>query len=198
MNIYLVRHGELYWENNIKKCIGITDINLSEKGIKKAEEIGIFLKDKNISKIYTSNLKRCEKSAKIISSIIDTPYYIQEQLREINMGVWENKSFDYIKEKYPDEYKNRGKNISGFKIKNGETFQECYERSKDIFTKLVEENYNDNIVIISHSGVIKSIISYIENKTLNEILSIKLTYGQIITINYNENKYKIIWKNLEV
>ena len=48
MNIYLVRHGELYWEDNIKKCIGITDINLSEKGIKRAELVGLYLKDNNM------------------------------------------------------------------------------------------------------------------------------------------------------
>ncbi|WP_312287087.1 histidine phosphatase family protein, partial [Terrisporobacter sp.] len=76
MNIYLVRHGELYWEDNIKKCIGITDINLSEKGIKRAELVGLYLKDKNISKIYTSSLNRCKKSAEIISSILNVPYHV--------------------------------------------------------------------------------------------------------------------------
>lgn len=192
MNIYLVRHGELYWEDNIKKCIGITDINLNEKGTKKAELIGSFLKDKNISKIYTSGLKRCKKSAEIISSILNVPYHIENELIEINMGIWENKSFDYIKVKYPKEYENRGKNLSTFKIENGETFLECYKRSNNIFRRISEENYDNNVVIICHSGVIKSIISSIENIPLDEILSIKLEYGHIIHINYNKKQYKII------
>lgn len=192
MNIYLVRHGELYWEDNIKKCIGITDINLNEEGMKKAQLAGEFLKDKNISKIYTSNLNRCRKSAKIISLILNVPYYIENELAEINMGVWENKSFDYIKLKYPKEYENRGSNISTFRIENGETFQECYERSNRIFKKITEENYNQNIVIISHSGVIKSIICSIKNIPIDKILGIKLNYGHIIQINYNKKDYKII------
>lgn len=192
MNIYLVRHGELYWEDNIKKCIGITDINLNEKGIKKAESVGRFLKDKNISRIYTSNLKRCKKSAEIVSTILNVPYYIENELVEINMGIWENKSFEDIKAKYAKEYENRGKNISTFRIKHGETFQECYERSKCILKKISEANYNDNIVIISHSGVIKSMMCFIANISIDEILSIKLDYGHIIHINYNKKEYKII------
>ena len=192
MNIYLVRHGELYWEDNIKKCIGITDINLNEKGIKKAELAGRFLKDKDISKIYTSSLKRCKKTAEIISSISNVPYHIENELVEINMGIWENKSFDYIKVKYKNEYENRGKSISTFRIENGETFQECYERSNYVFRKLCKENYDNNIVIICHSGVIKSIICSIENIPLDEISSIKLEYGHIIHINYNKKQYKII------
>lgn len=192
MNIYLVRHGQLDWEDNIKKCIGITDINLSEKGIEKAESVGIFLKDKNIRKIYTSSLTRCKKSAEIISSILHVPYYIENQLMEINMGIWENKSFDYIKLNYPKEYEHRGKTLSTFRIKDGETFEECYERSKDIFIKLSEKNYDNNIVIVCHSGVIKSIICSISNIPIDEILNIKLDYGQIIHIYYDEKEYKII------
>lgn len=48
-----------------------------------------------------------------------------------------------------------------------------------------KENYNDNIVIISHSSVIKSIICSIENISIDEILSIKLNYGYITHISYN-------------
>lgn len=192
MNIYLVRHGELYWEDNIKKCIGITDKDLNENGIKKAESIGVFLKDKNIKKIYTSGLKRCKKSAQIISSILDVAYYIEDDLAEINMGIWENKSFDYIKAKYAKAYEERGMNISNFRIEKGETFKECYERSNHVFRKLSEENYNDNIAIISHSGVIKSIMCFIKNMDIDEVLNIKLDYGHIIQINYNKNEYEII------
>lgn len=192
MNIYLVRHGELDWKDNIKKCIGITDKDLNENGVKNAELVGNFFKDKNIKRIYTSGLKRCKKTAQIISSILNIPYYIEGNLEEIDMGIWENKSFDYIKINYSEEYKQRGLNISDFRIEKGETFRECYERSKIIFKQLSEESYNDNIIMISHSGVIKSIICFIENRHIDEVLNIKLDYGSIIQINYNKNEYKIL------
>lgn len=192
MEIYLVRHGQLDWEDNIKKCIGITDVKLNEEGIKKAVSIGNFLRERNINEIYTSNLTRCKKTAEIVSSILHIPYNIENQLIEINMGIWENKSFDYIKLNYPEEYYNRGKSLSTFRIKNGETFKECYERSNHIFRELSEKNYDKNIAIICHSGIIKSIICSISNISLDEILSIKLDYGQIVHIHYDKKDYKII------
>ena len=182
MNIYLIRHGKLNWEDNIKKCIGITDTKLSNEGIKMIEELISFIKDKNISKIYTSDLNRCEKSAQILSSSLKIPYYTQSELREINMGIWENKSFDYIKEHYPLEYDERGKNIETFKVENGESFYECYNRSVNIFKKLQKEN--KNIAIICHSGVIKCLLCYLKNIPLNNILNIKLNYGDIVCISY--------------
>lgn len=192
MEIYLIRHGQLDWEDNIKKCIGITDVKLNEEGIKKAVSIGNFLRERNINEIYTSNLTRCKKTAEIVSSILHIPYNIENQLIEINMGIWENKSFDYIKLNYPEEYYNRGKSLSTFRIKNGETFKECYERSNHIFRELSEKNYDKNIAIICHSGIIKSIICSISNISLDEILSIKLDYGQIVHIHYDKKDYKII------
>ncbi|MDY2736642.1 histidine phosphatase family protein, partial [Intestinibacter sp.] len=40
MKIYLIRHGRLNWEDGIKKCIGITDIELSHEGTQKAKSNG--------------------------------------------------------------------------------------------------------------------------------------------------------------
>ena len=191
MKIYLVRHGKLKWEDNIKKCIGITDIELNLEGIQIAEGNGKVLKDKNISKIYSSDLKRCEKTAQVISQIIEKPYELKEDLREINMGVWENKSFEYIKEKYPKDYEKRGENIDTFKVENGESFEECYKRAVEILKKLSNENKDKNIVLVSHSGIIRCLICYIKKIPLKDIKSIKLDYGEMITIDYYNEKYKI-------
>ena len=87
MKIYLVRHGKLKWEDNIKKCIGITDIELNLEGIQIAQGNGKVLKDKNISKIYSSDLKRCEKTAQVISKIIEKQYELKEDLNNGKVKV---------------------------------------------------------------------------------------------------------------
>ncbi len=190
MYIYLIRHGELNWQDNIKRCIGITDIELNERGIEKSYEIGRILSDKSISRVYSSNLKRCEETAKIVSDILEVPYHIEEDLREINMGIWENKTFDYIKNKYPLSYKERGEDIFRFQIKDGETFSECYKRAISVLDKLSQSD--ENIVLITHSAIIKSIVCFIEKLSKDDILNIKIGYGEIITISKNKNEYKIL------
>ena len=63
MNIYLIRHGKLYWDDNIKKCIGITDVDLSNEGIIMAQENGHFLEDKKSRKKETFRFLICSLSA---------------------------------------------------------------------------------------------------------------------------------------
>ncbi|MGN1033008.1 MAG: histidine phosphatase family protein [Intestinibacter sp.] len=196
MNIYLIRHGKLNWKDHKKKCIGITDVELSQEGIEKARENGVFLKDKNIKKIYTSDLSRCKKSAEIISNYLNIPYFIDRDLREIDMGIWENKSFSEIKKLYPLEYEERGNNIASFDKHGGESFEKCFERAEKALNKLAKENKDENIVLLTHSGIIKCLIAYIDKIPLNDILSIKQEYGAINVISFENNKFRILQRNI--
>ena len=54
-----------------------------------------------------------------------------------------------------------------------------------------DENKNKNIVLVCHSGIIKCLICYIKQIPLKDIMTIKLNYGQITSINYENEKYTI-------
>ncbi|MFP4020712.1 MAG: 2,3-diphosphoglycerate-dependent phosphoglycerate mutase [Halanaerobium sp.] len=72
MKIVLVRHGESKW-NLANKFTGWTDVDLSEQGVKEAEEAGKLLKEEGFSfdLAYTSYLKRATKTLNIILDIMD-------------------------------------------------------------------------------------------------------------------------------
>ncbi|WP_455538892.1 histidine phosphatase family protein [Terrisporobacter sp.] len=181
MYIYLIRHGEICFEDNEKKCIGITNIKLSNDGRIKAEQVSELLKDRKINKVYTSPLSRCLDFSKIICNKLEIPYFIEDDLKEINMGIWENLSFKKIKQLYKYDYVERGLNIKTFKIRDGESFEECSERAQKVFKKICNENKkNDkNIAIVTHSGIIRCLLSSINNIPLENILDIKVDYGTI-------------------
>ena len=64
--LFLVRHGQTQW-NVDKRTQGSTDTNLTEKGIWQAEKVSIRLENENITKVYTSDLKRAYQTAREIS-----------------------------------------------------------------------------------------------------------------------------------
>jgi len=72
MKIVLVRHGESEW-NLDNRFTGWTDVDLSEQGVKEAEEAGRLLKEEGFSfdLAYTSYLKRATKTLNIILDIMD-------------------------------------------------------------------------------------------------------------------------------
>ena len=64
--IYIVRHGET--KDNVDKKFRRADVELTEKGIKQAEEIGEELSSIKIPKIISSTLTRAIKTSEIILS----------------------------------------------------------------------------------------------------------------------------------
>ena len=72
MKIVLIRHGESLW-NLANRFTGWTDVDLSEQGVKEAEEAGRLLKEEGFSfdLAYTSYLKRATKTLNIILDIMD-------------------------------------------------------------------------------------------------------------------------------
>lgn len=197
MKIYLIRHGELDWKDGVKKCIGHTDIPLNHVGIKRAYDISNYLYDKKIDFIYSSDLIRCSSMAKIISTKLNVSFICKKELREINMGIWENMSFEEIKKIYPYEYEQRGKFISKYKIENGESFEECSKRSMKIFKEICSEGY-ENIVIISHCGINKCILSNLQNISIEGVLKVKQDYGCINVIEYDGYEFVVEKVNISL
>ncbi|MGM0602921.1 MAG: 2,3-diphosphoglycerate-dependent phosphoglycerate mutase [Bacillota bacterium] len=72
MKLVLLRHGESEW-NLANKFTGWTDVDLSQQGIKEAEEAGRLLKEEGykFDIAYTSYLKRATKTLNIVLDIMD-------------------------------------------------------------------------------------------------------------------------------
>ena len=66
MKFYVVRHP--WTESNVSNITqGWADSPLVSQGIKTVERLGNFLRDKSISKIFSSSLGRCIQTSKIIN-----------------------------------------------------------------------------------------------------------------------------------
>ncbi len=63
-NIYLLRHCETeHFEK--KRCIGITEVKLSENGIRQAQRLKEYFSEKNLSVIFSSDTIRAAETAEI-------------------------------------------------------------------------------------------------------------------------------------
>ena len=83
------------------RCQGSSDRELSEAGIRQAEQIcRRCLSNENIHAIYSSRLERARQTAELISRPHDLPVLIEEDLRELDHGELEGLTFNEIKEKF--------------------------------------------------------------------------------------------------
>ena len=176
MKITLVRHAEVI-EEYIGKYNGHIDIPLSQKGRDDAKKLAEELKYEKFDKIYCSDLLRAKETLDAFD--YNTKPVYSKKLREKSWGKHEGKSFDEI-QKEGIEYLNFEQWINSL---DGESIQEFKERIENYFYKTICEESLENILIITHAGVIKTLISIIKNTPLNEAFLIKLPYASYITFD---------------
>jgi len=187
--IYLIRHGAIKAGNN-KRFIGQIDLPLSEEGISQAKRLQQELSCVRLNHIFCSNLQRSLHTANIIAEKHSIKPEITTQIREINLGNWEGKTFDEIIRKYPDEFKQRGKDIANFRPPGGESFADCSKRVMAEFERIVQ-NTTGHILITGHAGINRTIICHIMGIPLEKIFSFSQDYGGLNLIIYGTFGYRI-------
>ena len=139
LTLYITRHGETEW-NIQKKMQGWQDSELTESGIKNAMHLGNSLKKTSINAVYSSPSNRTQKTAEVICGDRIIPIIIDENLKEINMGLWEGKTQSYIQENYPEEFNSFWDNPQNYNPVGGETFFETLERVREVLDRIKSEH----------------------------------------------------------
>ena len=158
--IFIVRHGQTSG-NSTQKYFGITDTELNKEGIIQAGLISKRLERENIYRIYSSSLKRSFKTAEIIARPHRMSVEPKEDLREINFGDWEGLSFQEIQKSYPHEFSKWQNNIMDFTTPHGESILELKGRVETAFSEILNSAIENNVVIVTHGGPIRVILSRI-------------------------------------
>ncbi len=190
--IYLVRHGKIDIGDE-KRYIGITDISLDETGKRQAIDMRRKLSDIVLDRAYTSPLKRCMETISIILKGRNIEIKEMDELKEINMGDWEYRTFDYIKEHFPEEFKKRGMALDSYTTPKGESFRNLQNRVMSIFNKIIEGK-DENVLIVAHAGVNRVILSKLMDLPLKKLMDIKQPYGCINILSFNKDSGKWIWE----
>jgi len=107
IKLVLVRHGQSIW-NLENRFTGWTDVPLSEKGVKEAQEAGMVLKEKGFTfdLAFTSVLKRAEDTLDYIlkeMDLSDIEIRHSWRLNERHYGALQGLNKDETKKKYGEE-----------------------------------------------------------------------------------------------
>ncbi|MGN1141970.1 MAG: histidine phosphatase family protein [Oliverpabstia sp.] len=167
--IYLIRHGKT---NNSHHCIGHTDISLEQNAYNAMNQMKPFLPQNN-KKVYTSPLKRARETAQYLYP--DQNIEEIADLKEINCGLWENLSFEEIRLNWKKEYVARGIEPYQTKIPGGESYEDVAKRVLKAIKQLLRD-CDEDLVLVTHSGCIKSLAYYFGAIQKEEILQRKIKY----------------------
>ena len=189
-NIYLARHCSVWHQGDVKRFIGHTDLPLSTLGLQQAEMLAEKLQHIPFTAIYCSDLRRSVETARIIGKFHGIEPVAISSFREIGLGEWEGLPVDEVRQRYPDEYEQRGRDFANFRAPGGESFLDCASRVMPALYEALRSTHGD-ILIVGHAGMNRILICRILGKSLNELFDIPQDYGCLNLIRYCDSLFEL-------
>ena len=171
MKLFVARHGQTAWNAQNKVC-GITDVELTEKGIEQAKELADIVKKHNIDTIISSPLKRAIKTSRIVADKNNITLQIEESLIEQNYGIYEGV------DRKNDNFLANKRNFA-YRYPNGESMMQVAYRIYGLIDKIKAQYQGKNVLIISHGGVCRIIRTYFIDMSNDEFFSYTLENGKL-------------------
>ena len=160
MKLFVTRHGETTW--NVEwKVSGVTDVELTDRGVSQARALAVALKNEKIDLIIVSPLKRAIHTAELINEEVNAPVEIDGRLTEQNYGIYEGA-----------HRKSRGflgnKRQFAFRYPGGESMMQVGFRVYSLLTELKEKHPDKTVLLVTHGGVCRVIKTFFEDMTNEE------------------------------
>lgn len=193
IRLFLTRHGQTEW-NVAKRFQGSLDSSLTELGVRQAELLSSRLADEKFDVIYSSHLNRAYRTAEIISGNREIEIIKDENLAEMRLGDWEGLMHDDVIKKYSEEYELFWNKPHLFKASSGEGYSDLKKRVIGCLKRIIEENDGKNVLIVTHTVVIKQIMAYFEERPLEKLWDppyINPTSLSVIEIDKNVPEIKM-------
>lgn len=185
VKLILVRHA-LTVDNQKSRLSGHIDSSISEEGKEQIDKITNYLKDFDIDKIYTTTSSRTKDTVKKLSELKSIEIIEKESLKEISFGDFEGLTFDEIKDKYPKEFQGMIQKGYEYKYPNGESLIDSYNRVCIELDNIISNNDNRTILICSHGGTIRNIITYLISNSYKYHWNFKIDNGSVTILEIQD------------
>lgn len=181
VRLFLTRHGQTEW-NVAKRFQGSLDSSLTELGVRQAELLSYRLADEKFDAIYSSHLNRAYRTAQIVSGNREIEIIKDEDLAEMRLGDWEGLKHDEIIEKYSKEYELFWNKPHLYKASSGEGYSDLKKRVIGCLERIIKENDGKNVLIVTHTVVIKQIMAYFEGRPLEKLWDIPYIHPTSLSV----------------
>ncbi|MGK7940261.1 MAG: histidine phosphatase family protein [Crocosphaera sp.] len=160
LTLYFLRHGETENSLNDSFC-GTLDPDLTPQGKEMAEAFANTYKSFDWSAIYVSPMKRTIATVTPLSEAIGRQIELKEGLKEMNFGKWENKTRDWVKNHYLEDYIDWMTEPAWNPPSDGETAVEVGSRAMLVISEIEAKYPNGKVLVVSHKTTIRIILCHL-------------------------------------
>lgn len=186
LQVYLVRHGETQW-NAERRIQGQSDSALTIKGEQQAMQVAERVRNLGITHVIASDLGRTRRTAEIIADACGCGVTLDARLRELDMGVLEQRHLDSLTE---EEEAWRRQVVNGTpdgRIPGGESMQELSERMHAGLEACLALPAGSRPLLVSHGIALGCLVSTILGLPAHAERRLRLRNCSISRVDYQES-----------
>ncbi|MBF95803.1 MAG: hypothetical protein CFH34_01724 [Alphaproteobacteria bacterium MarineAlpha9_Bin4] len=195
LNFWWVRHAPVV--NNLGCCYGDNEVDCDTSNIKRFIYLAKLLPGN--SKAYSSTLSRAKRTftATVKSGFKFKSYFEDERLKEQNIGKFAGMKYKelYKLTKELKVYSPHWLMNEKYIPAGGESFVNLNERVNQFLQEKILENDNENFVIFSHGGPIRSAINIALNNKQVSVGNFKIDNLKVTKITYDKGGWEIAFIN---
>ena len=179
----LVRHGEVAAEAR-GRCYGKLEVGLSEIGRRQIEQLGSILAPAAVATIHSSPLRRARESAELLGNSWGCPVEIEARFSELDFGELEGKTYEEIREVFPELYQNWMTDPTSTVFPGGESFADMRERVITAAEELRARHRGGTNMILGHGGVCRVLLAEALGMPRRHLFRLGLDYSNVNVIDY--------------
>ncbi|MBI5469505.1 MAG: histidine phosphatase family protein [Deltaproteobacteria bacterium] len=189
--VYLIRHGQVV-NHHEYRYNGHSDVDITPTGVLQMNRLADFLSTHPIEAMYSSDLQRAVKGARIISKDLGIEPVKVHALRELHLGRWEGLTREEASERFPEEAGFRFKDLATGKVKGGESLLDLRERVLPALKEIIERHRGKKLCIVAHGGVNRVILAEAMGLPIENFFRIEQDYGCLNIIDYFDDGAEVV------
>ena len=181
--IHLIRHGRSAAPFGV--MIGKADPPLSREGLLEtthlAESLAAGRAGSPIDYLFCSPLARARQTAQIVGERLNLVPSVWDDLREIDLGLFDGLTAAQAKKNYPDAWDGRGADLYRVPPPGGESYADLGARVLTAFDDILKSHVG-NLALASHRAVIQVILARERDLPPWEAPKITVAYAEAETV----------------
>jgi ribonuclease H / adenosylcobalamin/alpha-ribazole phosphatase len=185
--LLLVRHGETL-ANREFRYIGMRDDELSEQGRMQADALAEALAILPVAVVYSSPRRRAYDTAAPIAARHHLDVQLLPELMENSFGDWEGMSRAEVLARSPEDEQLLRAWEANPEIAppGGESFAAVRKRVVGVVERLAQVHPDQTVVLVSHVGPIKALLSVALGAPLTSLFQIFLDPATISVVDWRQ------------
>lgn len=145
--LWLIRHGETEWSLSGQHT-SRTDIELTDHGRRRAEELRDYLKNTSFNAVFVSPMKRAQETCRIAG--FGSQAVVDSNLKEWDYGVYEGRTTEKIRSEVP------GWSVWKDPIVDGETAEQVGTRADSVIARsLAASPPGAKVALFAHAHILR-------------------------------------------